>query len=60
MVPELVGASKDLYLLGQLNAGWLVAGVVVEAASLFCYGLLTQALLPPGPDNPGLSRSVPH
>ena len=24
--------------------------------SLFCYGLLTQALLPPGARNPGLSR----
>jgi len=23
VVPELVGASKDLYLLGQVNAVWL-------------------------------------
>ena len=56
VVPELVGASKDLYLLGPVNAAWLVAGVVLEALSLFCYGLLTQALLPPGARNPGLSR----
>ena len=56
VVPELVGASKDLYLLGQVNATWLVAGVVLEGLSLFCYGLLTQALLPPGARNPGLSR----
>ena len=56
VVPELVGASKDLYLLGQVNAAWLVAGVVLEGLSLFCYGLLTQALLPPGARNPGLSR----
>jgi uncharacterized protein (TIRG00374 family) len=56
VVPELVLASKDLYLLGQVNAAWLVAGLVLEGLSLFCYGLLTQALLPPGAPNPGLSR----
>jgi uncharacterized protein (TIRG00374 family) len=56
VVPELVGASRDLYLLGQVNPAWLVAGLVLEALSLFCYGLLTQALLPPGSHNPGLSR----
>ena len=56
VVPELVGASKDLHLLGQVNPGWLVAGLVLEGASLFCYGLLTRALLPPGSANPGLSR----
>jgi uncharacterized protein (TIRG00374 family) len=56
VVPELVGASKDLYLLGRVNAAWLAAGVVLEGVSLFCYGLLTQAVLPPGAHNPGLSR----
>ena len=56
VVPELVGASKDLYLLGRVNPLWLVAGLVLEAASLFCYGLLTRAVLPPGSHNPGLSR----
>ena len=60
VVPELVGASKDLSLLGGVNAGWLVAGLITECLSLFCYGLLTQAVLsPPGPDDPprpGLSR----
>ena len=56
VVPELVSASKDLNLLGRVNAAWLVAGVVLEGLSLFCYGLLTQALLPPGARNPGLSR----
>jgi uncharacterized protein (TIRG00374 family) len=55
VVPELVGASKDLYLLGRVNAFWLAGGVFLEFASLFCYGLLTQALLPPGAHNPGLS-----
>ncbi len=56
VVPELVGASKDLNLLGQVNAVWLAAGLALEGLSLFCYGLLTQAMLPPGSHNPGLSR----
>src|SRR3984893_15368650 len=55
VVPELVGASKDLHLLGQVSAFWLAAGVILEFLSLFCYGLLTRALLPPGAHNPGLS-----
>jgi uncharacterized protein (TIRG00374 family) len=55
VVPELVGASKDLYLLGRVNAGWVAAGVVLEAVSLFCYAVLTKVLLPPGP-KPSLSR----
>jgi hypothetical protein len=55
VVPELVGASKDLYLLGRVNALWVVAGTVLEAVSLFCYAVLTRVLLPPGP-KPGLSR----
>src|SRR5207342_2876637 len=46
VVPELVGASKDLHLLGHVSAYWLAAGVILEFLSLFCYGLLTQALLP--------------
>ena len=55
VVPELVGASKDLYLLGRVNAGWVAAGVVLEGVSLFCYAVLTKVLLPPG-RKPGLSR----
>jgi uncharacterized protein (TIRG00374 family) len=49
VVPELVGASKDLYLLGQVSAWWVAAGVVLEGVSLFCYAVLTKVLLPPGP-----------
>jgi uncharacterized protein (TIRG00374 family) len=55
VIPELVGAGKDLYLLGRLNAMWMIAGVVLEGLSLFCYALLTRALLPPD-GRPGLSR----
>jgi uncharacterized protein (TIRG00374 family) len=49
VVPELVGASKDLYLLEQVSAWWVAAGVALEGISLFCYAVLTQVLLPPGP-----------
>jgi len=55
VVPELVGASKDLYLLGRINALWVAAGTVLEALALFCYAVLTKVLLPPGP-KPSLSR----
>lgn len=55
VVPELVGASKDLYLLGRINAGWVAAGVALEGLSLFCYAVLTKVLLPPG-RKPSLSR----
>jgi uncharacterized protein (TIRG00374 family) len=55
VVPELVGASKDLNLLGRVNPLWLAVGVALEGLSLFCYALLTKVLLPPGP-KPSLSR----
>ena len=55
VVPELVGASKDLNLLGEVSPLWLVTGLVLEGLSLFCYALLTKVLLPPGP-KPSLSR----
>jgi hypothetical protein len=55
VVPELVGARKDLFLLNQVNGGWAAAGVVLEGVSLFCYAVLTKVLLPPGP-KPSLSR----
>ncbi len=48
VVPELVGASKDLYLLGKVNAAWLATGVLLEGASL-------QQPYPPSPD-PGCGR----
>lgn len=56
VIPELVGASKDLNLLGRINAGWLAAGVVLEGFSLFCYALLTRVLLPPGGPRLSLSK----
>jgi uncharacterized protein (TIRG00374 family) len=55
VIPELVGASKDLYLLDRLGIGWMIAGIVLEGLSLFCYALLTRELLPPK-GRPGISR----
>jgi uncharacterized protein (TIRG00374 family) len=55
VIPELVGASKDAYLLDRLNLGWMIAGLVLEVVSLFCYALLTRALLPPQ-GRPNISR----
>ncbi len=55
VVPELTGARKDLYLLGRVNVYWMAAGLILEALSLFCYGLLTRALLKPE-GRPSLSR----
>jgi hypothetical protein len=55
VIPELVGASKDLNLLARLNVWWMIAGLILEGLSLFCYALLNQVLLPPE-GRPGLSR----
>jgi hypothetical protein len=56
VIPELVGASKNLHLLSEVNVGWLVAGIVFEAGSLLSYALLTRTLLPEG--KPGLSKLI--
>ena len=56
VIPELVGASRNLHLLSQVNVGWLVAGILFEAGALLSYALLTRTLLPEG--KPGLSKLV--
>jgi hypothetical protein len=56
VIPELVGASKNLHLLSKLNIGWLIAGIALEAGSIVCYALLTRTLLPGG--GPGLFKLV--
>jgi hypothetical protein len=48
IVPELAGARKSLTALRQVNVAYLVAGVLLEAAALLSYALLTRAVLPPG------------
>lgn len=46
VVPELVGASRNIDVLRRLSVGWLVTAVALEAASLMCYAMLTRTLLP--------------
>jgi uncharacterized protein (TIRG00374 family) len=55
VVPELVGASKDLSLLGRISGWWIAGGVILEFVSLFCYAVLTKVLLPHGSHKPSLS-----
>ena len=45
VIPKLIGASKNLDLLSDLNIGWLAAGIAFEAGSLLCWALLTRVLL---------------
>lgn len=46
VVPQLAGARRAVSLLASVNPGWLVAGVVLEAAAVGCYAQLTRMLLP--------------
>jgi uncharacterized protein (TIRG00374 family) len=46
VVPQFRSASQHLDLLRDIHAGWIVAGVVLEAASFIAYGLFTRAVLP--------------
>jgi len=48
VVPELAGARKSVDALRHVNVAYLIAGVLLEAASLTSYALLTRAVLPPG------------
>ena len=46
VIPRFIVAGRSLHLLEQLNVLWLLAGIVLEAASLLSYALLTRTLLP--------------
>jgi uncharacterized protein (TIRG00374 family) len=48
VIPELAGARKSAAALRRVNVGYLVAGVLLEAAALTAYALLTRAVLPQG------------
>jgi len=48
VVPQLAGPRKVARLITQVNPLLLLAGVGLEAASLFCYALLTRTVLPGG------------
>lgn len=57
VLPQVAGASKTVHLLGRVNIGWLVAGVVLEGAAILSYAELTRTLLPSAL-RPSLSRMV--
>lgn len=71
VLPQLADAREALDMLGGVRAGWLVAGVVLEAAAIASYAQLTRTLLPAGSRPPfkrllaitlstlGLSHVVP-
>src|SRR5579875_2265283 len=54
VLPQIAGTRKAIHLLGGVNVGWLVLGVVLEALALVAYSQLTRAVLPPASD-PGLA-----
>ena len=45
VLPQLAGARKSVNLLGRINFAYVVAGVILEAASLVAYSQLTHTVL---------------
>ncbi len=48
VLPQIGGVGRSLHLLGRVNIGFFLVGVVLEVASLASYAKLTRAVLPPG------------
>jgi len=46
VLPQIAGARKALSLVAHARLGLIAAGVIVEAASIVAYGMLTRSLLP--------------
>jgi uncharacterized protein (TIRG00374 family) len=57
LVPQLTGARQTLGLLAHVNTLYVVAGVLLEAASLFVYSMLTRTVLP-APNRPPITTLV--
>jgi uncharacterized protein (TIRG00374 family) len=45
VLPQLAGARKSVNLLGRINFAYVIAGVLLEAASLVSYSQLTHTVL---------------
>ncbi len=45
VLPQLAGARKSVNLLGRINFAYVIAGVILEAASLVSYSQLTHTVL---------------
>jgi uncharacterized protein (TIRG00374 family) len=46
VLPQIAGVGHSLHLLGRVNTGFVVLGVLLEVASLASYAKLTKAVLP--------------
>jgi uncharacterized protein (TIRG00374 family) len=55
VLPQIAGARKSISLVSQAQLGLVVAGVVLEVASVLAYAMLTRSLLP-REHRPSLSR----
>jgi hypothetical protein len=53
ILPQVAGTRKALHLVSQVKPIFLLAGVVLEAAALVAYSVMTRVVLPPE-SNPGL------
>ncbi|MHB8450637.1 MAG: lysylphosphatidylglycerol synthase transmembrane domain-containing protein [Mycobacteriales bacterium] len=47
VLPQIAGIGRSLHLLGRVNIGFVILGVLLEVASLASYAELTKAVLPP-------------
>lgn len=55
LLPQLAGSRKSWRLLLNIDNGWLLSAVALEAGSLLAYGLLSWLLIP-AEDRPGYGR----
>ncbi|MFL5767160.1 MAG: YbhN family protein [Actinomycetota bacterium] len=55
VLPQIAGARKSLSLLSDAQLAPIVAGVILEVASILAYAMLTRSLLPHG-QRPSLWR----
>lgn len=46
VLPQIAGVNKDLHLLGRINVGYALLGVLLEVGAVFSYAALTRAVLP--------------
>jgi hypothetical protein len=47
VLPQIGGVGRSLHLLGRVNVGFVVLGILLEVASLAAYAQLTKTVLPP-------------
>jgi hypothetical protein len=49
VIPKLAIAGKHLNSLSRINPFWIIAGFLLEGASLWAYAILSRSLLPTNP-----------